>query len=143
MGLSLSRRISDSYSHATTDDYVERLCSSWLLPAPFLFAWRALVSLYAFLVLFIVIGWRCSHHLCVEARQSFSYFTVLGYWGAAFYYAFAAAHTASYVIYGRAWLSTWPRWMKWVHSVFYATVTVYPIIVTGMLPASSRSSQLN
>ena len=47
------------------------------------------------------------------ADHSFSYFTDLGYWGLAFYFAFAAAHTGSYALTGRPWLASWPAVLRW------------------------------
>lgn len=126
-----------SYGESTTSEYTFRLCSSWLLPTSTLFAWRLLASLYAFTVLFFHIGWRCTHDACKASGQSFSYFTVLGYWGLAFYFAFAAAHTASYRWKGTPWLEKWPSSMRWLHSLLYATVTVFPFIVTGKCKRSA------
>lgn len=124
--------ISQSYSQSTTTEYIERLCISWILPIWTLFTYRTLVSLYAFVGLLFTIAWRCTQETCMQAERSFSYFTVLGYWGLAFYHAFAAAHTASYALRGTPWLASWPKWTRYLHSVFYATVTVFPYIVTGL-----------
>ncbi|KXT11235.1 hypothetical protein AC579_5554 [Pseudocercospora musae] len=128
----LIRALRKSYEEITTAEYVLCLNSSWILPTSALFAWRLLASVYAFTVLFFHIGWRCTHDACEAARQSFSYFTVLGYWGLAFYFAFAAAHTATYRWKGRPWLLDWPSCMRWLHSVFYASVTVFPYVVTAV-----------
>lgn len=126
------RAFRQPYVHSTTDEYVVRLVTSWVLPPSLLFVYRLLISLYAFVVLFFNLGWDDSHNENDVAKQSFSYFTVLTYWGLAFYFAFAGAHTASYAFRGRAWLQSWPGALKWLHSVFYATVTVFPFIVTGV-----------
>jgi hypothetical protein len=56
---------------------------------------------------------------------------VLGYWGLAFYYAVSSAHSFSFWMYGESWLQKWPRSLQWLHSLFYATVTVFPFVVTG------------
>lgn len=121
-----------SYQAATTDLYIERLCTSWLLPTWLLSAVRAIFSIYGFTTLLYIIGHRLSLGQVEAVHQSFSYFTVLGYWGLAFYNAFAALHTATYALRGRALLQSWPNPLKSLHSVFYATVTVFPFIVTGM-----------
>lgn len=124
--------IKQSWRASTQSSYVERLCTSWILPPLALFALRAFLSCYAFLVIFFVLGWDSTHGDAKDARESFSYFTDLGYWGLAFYFAVAAAHTGSYTLTGRPWLASWPAVLRWLHSAFYATVTVYPFIVTGM-----------
>ena len=128
------RSFSQSYHASTTPTHIERLCTSWLLPPLFLFALRALISLYAFLVLFIRIGLETTSGDDEAAAHSFSYFTLLEYWGLAFYFAFAAAHTASYAFRGQAWLQSWPGVLKWLHSTFYVTTTVFPFVVTSTCP---------
>ncbi|EME78953.1 uncharacterized protein MYCFIDRAFT_83707 [Pseudocercospora fijiensis CIRAD86] len=89
-------------------------------------------------VLFLQIGWRCAHDACQAAAQSFSYFTVLGYGGLAFSFAFAAAHTASSRWKGRPWLLDGPSSTRWLHSVFCASVTVFPFVVTVISAATIR-----
>ena len=138
MASKAGRLIRQSYNASTTPSYIERLCTSWLLPPLALFAYRVLISLYAFILLFFRIGWDTTHGETRQAGQSFSYLTILSYWGLAFYFAFAAAHTASYAFRGRAWLDSWPGPLKWLHSTFYATITVYPWIVTGMILVKIR-----
>ncbi|KAF2717939.1 hypothetical protein K431DRAFT_275786 [Polychaeton citri CBS 116435] len=131
----LERCFRQPYRKTCEPEYTRRLCSSWILPSPILFIFRALVSLYGFLVLFLVLGLRIhGQNRAGTARRSFSYFTVLGYWGLAFYYAFAAAHTASYCLRAKqkAWLESWPRPLRWLHSAFYSTITVYPFVVTAV-----------
>ena len=134
MASKFTHGISQSYHASTTPLYIERLCTSWLLPPLVLFALRALISLYAFVVTFTALGYLAVYPapgVPHEAEHTFSYFTDLGYWGIAFYFAFAAAHTASYAFRGRAWLQSWPGVLKWLHSTLYATITVFPFIVTG------------
>ena len=104
-----------------------------------LFAWRVVGGVYTFTVLFTEIGYQDTHGEVVETRQSFSYFTNLGYWGIGFYFAFTAAHTGARAFRGRTFLSSWPGWLKWLHSVFYATVTVYPFIITSEFAMTNRN----
>lgn len=120
--------LSRQYATATSPDAVERFVTSWLLPPSVLFVWRALISFYAFIVIFIVLG----HDSSRAAGRSFSYFTVLGYWGLAFYFGVSAAHTWAYRRHGKAWLQNWPSWLQYAHSVFYSTVTTFPPVVTSM-----------
>ncbi|KEQ69241.1 hypothetical protein M436DRAFT_16226, partial [Aureobasidium namibiae CBS 147.97] len=109
-------------------DYTSRFATSWFLSPLQLAIWRAIVAIYAFLVIFIILG----HEGSRAAGQSFSYFTVLGYWGLAFYYAVSCAHSLSFWLHGESWLQKWPRSLQWLHSVFYATVTVFPFVVTAV-----------
>lgn len=126
------RLIKQYYDSSTTPSYVERLCTSWLLPPLFLFGIRVFISLYAFVVLFTRIGIETTSGADEGAAASFSFFTILTYWGLAFYFAFAAAHTASYAFRGKAWLQSWPGVLKWLQSTFYVTITVFPFVVTGV-----------
>lgn len=121
------RWVREPYRLATTDDYTSRFATSWFLSPLQLAVWRGIVSLYAFLVIFISLG----HESSENAGRSFSYFTVLGYWGLAFYYAVSCAHSVSFWLYGESWLQKWPKSLQWLHSVFYATITVFPFVVTG------------
>lgn len=113
---------------------MERYTTSWILPPLALLVIRALFSLYAFTTIFTEIGYYAAHDNDRQNRRSFSYFTVLGYWGLAFYLAFAAAHTASYWVRGKSWLSDWPRALQWLHELLYSTVTVFPLLVTSVFP---------
>ena len=129
-----TRLIKQSYERCLRPHYITGLSTSWLLSPWLLFALRALISLYAFAVLFTRIGrWEQSDDPGDEgdAGRSFSFFTVLSYWGIAFYSAFAAAHSASFALKGKAWLESWPGWLRFAHSAFYVTVTVFPWVVTG------------
>jgi len=124
----LDRLVREPYRLATTDDYTSRFATSWFLSPLQLAIWRGIVSLYAFLVIFISLG----HESSENAGRSFSYFTVLGYWGLAFYYAVSSAHSVSFWLYGESWLQKWPKSLQWLHSVFYATITVFPFVVTAV-----------
>ncbi|KJZ71590.1 hypothetical protein HIM_08984 [Hirsutella minnesotensis 3608] len=118
-------------------DPTSRFQTSWLVGPWVLFAFRALFSLYAFVTIFFTIGWACTHESaggCTDARQSFSYFTVLTYWGLAFYMLVAAVHTLSYALTRGSsrpsLLARLPRPLQALQSLFYSTVVVLPIIVT-------------
>ncbi|KAI4636148.1 uncharacterized protein J4E92_000146 [Alternaria infectoria] len=107
-----------------------RFVTSWILPPAALFAIRALLAIYAFTTLFFIFGWNGTHGRSDASQQSFSFFTVLTYWGLAFYYAFAAVHTGSYWFTGTSFLARWPKALQVAHSMFYSTIVVYPWIVT-------------
>ncbi|UNI23133.1 hypothetical protein JDV02_008970 [Purpureocillium takamizusanense] len=114
-------------------DPTHRFETSWLLSPWLLFAVRALFCVYGFLTLFFIIGWECSHDAaggCREARQSFSYFTVLTYWGLAFYFLAASVHTGTYALTGRPLLERLPQPLRALHSLFYTTVVTLPFLVT-------------
>ncbi|KAF9739362.1 hypothetical protein PMIN01_01996 [Paraphaeosphaeria minitans] len=111
-------------------DPTYRFSTSWILPPAVIFFARALLSLYAFATLFYIFGWNGTHGRDIDSRRSFSFFTILTYWGLAFYFAFAAAHTGSYWLTGRPFLNRWYAPLRWAHSAFYSTIAVYPFIVT-------------
>lgn len=127
MASKFTKLFRQSYNASLTSSYIERLCSSWILSPALLFALRALISLYIFITRFTVLGLESD----TAQEHDTSYFTDLTYWGLAFYFAFAAVHTASYAFRGRAFLESWPGPLKWLHSTLYTTITVYPWIVTG------------
>ncbi|GME22304.1 Alpha beta hydrolase fold protein [Neofusicoccum parvum] len=110
-------------------DPSHRFATSWLLPPGLLFAFRALLSVYAFVTAFFNLGWRGTQHLG-GVGQSFSFFTNLTYWGLAFYFAFSALHTGTYWLTGRPLLARWPPALQTLHSIYYSTITNFPFIVT-------------
>ena len=112
-------------------DPTYRFSTSWLLPPTALFAFRALLSLYSFTTIFTIFGWYGSHGLVEASHRSFSYFTNLTYWGLAFYFAFSAAHTASYWLTGAPLLARWPQVLQALHSIFYSTIIIFPWLVTS------------
>ncbi|KAM3437008.1 hypothetical protein NHJ13734_004855 [Beauveria thailandica] len=116
-------------------DPSHRYETSWLLPPWLFFACRALFSLYAFTDLFFTLGWNCTHDDlggCQASRRSFSYFTVLTYWGLAFYLLAAAVHTLSYIRSGgrSSLLGRLPRPLQALHALFYTSVVTLPFLVT-------------
>lgn len=116
-------------------DPSHRFETSWLLPPVALAAVRGLFSLYIFVTLVFVLVWECRHTGlggCATAGDQFSYFTVLTYWGLAFYFAVAAVHTATYARTGSALLDRFPRVLQQAHGLFYSTITVFPFIVTAV-----------
>ncbi|KAH7156566.1 hypothetical protein EDB81DRAFT_395366 [Dactylonectria macrodidyma] len=114
-------------------DTSNRFETSWLLSPWLLFACRALIALYAFVTRFFIIGWTCTHDSlggCAAVRLSFSYFTILTYWGIAFYFLVASIHTLTYAIRGRPLLDSFPRPLQALHALFYSTIVTYPFLVT-------------
>ncbi|KAF4422912.1 hypothetical protein COL154_004694 [Colletotrichum chrysophilum] len=110
-----------------------RFETSWLLSPYLLAACRALISLYIFVTRFFIIGWTCTHAEdggCTIVGQSFSYFTVLTYWGLAFYFLVSAIHTFTYAHSGSPLLDRFPRPLQALHAFYYTTITTYPFIVT-------------
>lgn len=112
-------------------DPSHRFETSWLLPPWVLFAIRFLISIYAFTVLiFIIIRNLVQHHVGT-ARLQFSYFTVLCYWGLAFYFLVASLHTFSYALSGGTpLLNRFPRPLQALHYLFYSTICTFPLLVT-------------
>ncbi|KAF4632374.1 hypothetical protein G7Y89_g5763 [Cudoniella acicularis] len=132
-------------------DPSHRFETSWLLSPWVLFGCRAAISLYAFVVTFFIIGWEASNQqgfTIHDVNKSFSYFTILCYWGICFYFAIAAIHTFSYAINGGTpLLNRFPRPFQALHYLFWSSITTYPFLVTivywGILftpPFNSRFS---
>ncbi|KAI1138239.1 hypothetical protein F5Y05DRAFT_385566 [Hypoxylon sp. FL0543] len=117
-------------------DPTHRFETSWLISPYALFALRALFSLYAFTTLLFNMGYQCAHPDlggCAASRDGFSYFTVLTYWGLAFYLLAAATHTITYARQGSTPLiSRWPRPLQALHALLYSSVTTYPFLVTAV-----------
>lgn len=94
-----------------------------------------LQGLYGIFVELFASGWYCTHADyggCEQAGDSFSYFTVLTYWGLAFYNLTAAVHTLTYARTGTPLLDRFPRALQALHAFYYTTVTTYPFIVTAV-----------
>ncbi|PQE23026.1 FAR-17a AIG1 protein [Rutstroemia sp. NJR-2017a WRK4] len=114
-------------------DPSHRFETSWLLPPWVLFAVRAAISFYAFFVLLFVIFWEIARYQngTAMARFEFSYFTILCYWGIAFYFLTAAIHTFSYALHGGTpLLNRLPRPLQALHALFHTTITTFPLLVT-------------
>ncbi|KAK5634827.1 hypothetical protein RRF57_010540 [Xylaria bambusicola] len=113
-------------------DPSHRFQTSWLVPPYILGAIRLLIALYAFTTLLFNIGYACANASqggCETARNSFSYFTILSYWGVAFYFLVAAVHTFFYARCGSAPLDKWPRPLQFLHTLLYGSITTFPILV--------------
>jgi hypothetical protein len=89
-------------------------------------------ALYTLLVELFKIGWYCSHDDCETARDEFSYFTILTYWGLGFYFLVSSVHTFTYARTGNALLDRLPRPLQALHAAFYTTIVTYPFIVTAV-----------
>ncbi|KAK5663759.1 hypothetical protein OQA88_4190 [Cercophora sp. LCS_1] len=113
-------------------DPSHRFETSWVLSPWVLFWIRALFAVYALFTSIFTLGWSCTHAPtgCDAADAKFSYFTVLTYWGLAFYFLVAAVHTFTYARTGVALLDRFPRPLQALHSAYYSTIVVYPFIVT-------------
>ncbi|RDW75982.1 hypothetical protein BP5796_06803 [Coleophoma crateriformis] len=115
-------------------DPSNRFETSWLLPPWVLFGCRAAFALYAFVTLLFSIGWEGTHPELggwVEVRLSFSYFTILCYWGMANYFLISSIHTFSYAINGGTpLLNRFPRSLQALHHLYATTVTTFPFLVT-------------
>ncbi|KAK8072493.1 hypothetical protein PG996_005841 [Apiospora saccharicola] len=117
-------------------DPSHRFETSWLVSPYVLFGCRAIISLYTFTTLFVVLGWNCTHpgpdseYTCQASAATFSYFTHLTYWGLAFYFLVSSIHTFTYARWHVALLDKWPRPLQALHAFYYSTITCYPFLVT-------------
>lgn len=125
----------------------DRYTTSWLLRPTTLASLRLLAALYIFAVIlttFIVGG--ITHNSFLLGTE-FTYFTFLGYWGLGCYFLVSGTHTHLYARRGRYVLQgegKGYRALRLAHATLYATVTVYPFIVTavfwGFLARGATSS---
>ncbi|GAB7341490.1 hypothetical protein MBLNU457_7719t1 [Dothideomycetes sp. NU457] len=120
----------------TTAAEAHRFSTSWLLPSYALGALRLLIALYIFLTLSIVLGIvSIQWHNPSLAGTQFTYFTVLTYWGLGFYFLVSGVHSIVYAATGRNLLERGGEGklmgvLRWLHASLYASVTVFPFIVT-------------
>jgi hypothetical protein len=88
-------------------------------------------SIYTFTVLLYIIASNLAGHHPGTVHLSFSYFTVLCYWGLSFYFLAAAVHTFTYARRGGTpLLNRFPRPLQALHYLFWTTITTYPFLVT-------------
>lgn len=114
-------------------DPSHRYETSWILPPWLLFAIRLLIGLYILVTRFFIIGWSCTHESeggCTSVVNSFSFFTVLTFWGLGFYFIVAAIHTGTYAFRGRPLLDSFPRILQALHGLYYTTICTMPLLVT-------------
>jgi len=121
-------------SHFTVPES-KRYVTSWLLRPSVLALYRLLFALYIFVTIlttFIVGG--VTHNSFLLGTE-FTYFTFLGYWGLGCYFAVAGTHTLGYARSGSFLLQrpgTLGKGLRLAHAVLYASVTVYPFVVTAV-----------
>ncbi|KAI0151642.1 hypothetical protein GGR57DRAFT_471009 [Xylariaceae sp. FL1272] len=111
-------------------DPSHRFQTSWLLPPYVLFGFRAFFALYILTTLLYNIARSCTQDACFSAQTSFSYFTVLTYWGLGSYFLISSIHTLSYALRSSTPLQTFPRPLQALHSLLYTCTTVFPFVVT-------------
>ena len=121
--------------------------TSWLLPTYLLASIRLFLSIYCFTAIAFSFKWFADHTVIFHLgdidtksitfpvgaegiRQSFSYFTYETFWGLAFYFFFASMHGFMYGRKGYTWLDNWPRSFQLMHTIYYTTITCYPLLVT-------------
>ncbi|KAK5958699.1 Vacuolar protein sorting-associated protein 8 [Knufia fluminis] len=110
-------------------DPEHRFVTSWLLPPLWLAVYRLVFALFGWANL--ISGWVWNGiNAPDQIGPDFSYFTTLTWWGITCYMTIASIHTFVYVKNGYAWLDRWWRPFQALHSLFYSTIVVFPIIVT-------------
>jgi len=117
-----------------------RFSTSWLLPTPILAGLRLLIALYIFSTLSTTLGIEgVQWHNPSLAGTQFTYFTILTYWGLGFYFLVSGIHSAMTAVRGKSLLQNTGSVYavaRWAHAGYYASVTVFPFIVTGKHPSS-------
>ncbi|KAF4555994.1 Hypothetical protein D9617_2g059610 [Elsinoe fawcettii] len=142
--------ISRSYRRTTSTPHFVRHITSWFLPPLALACIRALFSVYIFATILTTIGLQLGSNNARAAQVSFSFFTVLTWYGLGFYSAVSAIHGFIYSARGRAGLASnsgsiydaeagqvdraggFKGVLRWAHGWYYATVTTFPFIVTAV-----------
>lgn len=110
-------------------DPEHRFVTSWLLPPLWLAIYRLLLALFGWANL--ISGWAwIGTNYPDQLGPQFSYFTDLTWWGITCYMTIASIHTFVYVKHGYSWLDKWWRSLQALHSLFYTTIVVFPILVT-------------
>jgi len=73
----------------------------------------------------------------------FSYFTHLSYIGVTTYFWASGVQTLAYAIHGQKTypLQRWPRFLQFLHRLFYSSITTFPIIVTVVYWAILSSAE--
>lgn len=66
------------------------------------------------------------------AYKDFSYFTVITYWGLAFYFFVASIHTFCVARWGYSLLQRWPKIFQFLHSLYYTTIVTFPFLVSAV-----------
>jgi cytochrome bd-type quinol oxidase subunit 2 len=107
-----------------------RFSTSWLVKAHTLSLIRALIALYVFASIITKLSYYSVHEPANDG-QDFSYFTSLTFWALGFYFAVSALHAATYWWTGKPALASWGIVLQALHSIFYTTIAVYPLIVTS------------
>jgi hypothetical protein len=110
-----------------------RFSTSWLVKARALALVRGVVSLYVFASIIAKLSYYSVHEPANDGKDS-SYFTSLTFWGLGFYFAVGALHAGTYWWTGRPALASWGAVPQALHSIFYSTIAVYPLLVTSKRP---------
>lgn len=141
----MTRLISHSYHKTISTPHFTRFLTSWLISPFTLASLRLLFSVYIFTTLFVNIAILSIRH-DYHAKLYLSYFTILCYFGLAFYFAVSAFHGFSYARHKPSGLVAGPldrtaeeeaptvnpdrRKLRFLHSALYATVTTLPFLVS-------------
>lgn len=110
-------------------DPEHRFVTSWLLPPLWLGIYRLIFALFGWANLISSWVWDGINDPDQIGPQ-FSYFTNLTWWGMTCYMTIASIHTFVYFKNGHSWLDRWWRSLQALHSLFYTTIVVFPILVT-------------
>ncbi|PNS20436.1 hypothetical protein CAC42_5886 [Sphaceloma murrayae] len=141
--------VSRSYQRTTATPHFIRHLTSWFLPPLALACLRLLFSVYIFATILTTIGLQVGAGNAYASRVSFSFFTVLTWYGLGFYFLVSAIHGFIYSARGRVGLASngiafdteagarehvggFKGVLRWAHGWYYATVTTFPFLVTGV-----------
>ena len=132
-------RLKESMKSDGPFDPTYRFSTSWLVSPYILSAIRAVFSIYCFLALFLDILFEVRAGRSRSALQTLTFFPNLSYWGLAIYFDISCVHAFSLARWGKPVLARWPRSLQRLHSFFYTTIVVFPLLVTGLLSEQIKS----
>ncbi|TRM69990.1 hypothetical protein BD626DRAFT_390487 [Schizophyllum amplum] len=112
-----------------THDYVTSPLFSPLVLA----ALRLLLGFYTLVTLIFQLAWE-GFHSPADLDSFFSYFTHLSYIGLCSYFFASGVQTLFYARSGHVSypLQRWPKFMQALHTILFATIVTFPIIVTAV-----------
>ncbi len=110
-------------------------------------SFRALFCIYSFATIITCYAWLTHGTATISLKdvniasytvhqddrtigQSFSILSYLAFWSSGFYFLVASVHTFMYAFRQRTWLQRWPRPLQLAHTLFYSTITSFPLLIT-------------
>ncbi|KAF2854991.1 hypothetical protein T440DRAFT_504498 [Plenodomus tracheiphilus IPT5] len=117
---------------------------------------RATLCIYSFTTLITCYSWLANQTATMHLKdvnipsytiqqgsdaigQSFSFFTYLTFWSLGLYFLASSIHTFTYAFTQQTWLHKWPKPLQLAHSLYYSSITSFPLLVTLVFWATMNS----